>query len=64
MFRSFTTATGIDWVTKETFADKSEGGYGKEFVTDFRKLYLDAVLYVLAVQEMEPSREHLGVING
>ena len=29
--RSFTMATGIDWVTKETFADKSEGGYGKEF---------------------------------
>ena len=55
MFRSFSTAIGIDWVTKETFADKSQDGHGKECVTDFRKLDLDVVLYMLAFQETEPS---------
>ena len=64
MFRSFTTARGIDWVTKEVFANKEEDGYGKEFVTDFRKLHLDALMYLIAVQEMEPIKEHRGIIIG
>ncbi|CAK0816567.1 unnamed protein product, partial [Prorocentrum cordatum] len=64
MFRSFTTARGIDWVTKETFSDKAEDGYGKEFVTDYRKLHLDALMYLIAVQEMEPIKEHRGIIIG
>ena len=33
-------------------------------MTDYMKLHLNAVLYRLAVQETEPSTEHLGVITG
>eukprot|EP00959_Pyramimonas_sp_CCMP1952_P269723 5638886-Pyramimonas_sp.AAC.1 len=49
MFRAFTTARGIDWVTKEVVADQAEEGYGKEFVTDFRKFPFDALMYLIAV---------------
>ncbi|CAK0871899.1 unnamed protein product, partial [Prorocentrum cordatum] len=64
MFRAFTTARGIDWVTKEVFADKEEEGHGKEFVTDVRKIHLDALMYLIAAQEMEPIKEHRGIIIG
>ena len=33
-------------------------------MTDCRNLHINTELYMLAVQETEPSREHLGVIIG
>eukprot|EP00959_Pyramimonas_sp_CCMP1952_P180473 3773756-Pyramimonas_sp.AAC.1 len=64
MFRMCTSATGTDWVMKETFADKSQRAYGGEFLHDYRKLHLEGILYLLAVQEMEPVGEHLNIVLG
>ncbi|CAK0848816.1 unnamed protein product [Prorocentrum cordatum] len=64
MFRMCTSATGTDWVMQETFADKSQRAYGGEFLHDYRKLHLEGILYLLAVQVMEPVGKHLNIVLG
>ena len=64
LFRCFTSARGIDWVMKETFSDRGAVGYGKVFKDDYRKDHMDALVYFLAVQELEPLGAHTSVAIG
>ncbi|CAK0877509.1 unnamed protein product, partial [Prorocentrum cordatum] len=44
----------------ETFSDEADDGRGKDFVTDYRKLHLDALTHAIAAQEMQPIKKHRG----
>ncbi|CAK0814461.1 unnamed protein product [Prorocentrum cordatum] len=62
LFRNFVSARGADWVQKDVFDDGDGSGWqGKEFPFDMRKLHGHAIMYALAVQELEPLDKHLDI---
>lgn len=64
LYRSGVSARAIDFAIKETFADPDDRGHGQEFLVDLRKLHMDALCYLLAVQEFQRVDLHMKIIIG
>ena len=55
LFHSGFRFRAIDWTSKENFGHLADvaDGYGKDLLTDFQQVIFDAVMYMLAKQELE-----------
>jgi len=59
MFRGVLSAKSVSWAYRRSFADSTQKGeYGKDVTDDHHKAHNDALLYFIAMQELEPIGRH------